>query len=170
MEMDIVDEQIDTVGRAFMGLTLGCARCHDHKFDPIATTDYYALAGIFRSTRTMETFKKVARWHENSLAGARERARQGGIREAGRRAQGGDRGPDPDRELAAPGKARPGFCPAERPRIALPPGDPSGTETVTRGPDPAREVSTRSANRDGRDGRAGRRRSRPHPRKPPRPG
>ena len=67
MEMDIVDEQIDTVGRAFLGLTLGCARCHDHKFDPIDTADYYGLAGIFKSTRTMETFKKVARWHENPL-------------------------------------------------------------------------------------------------------
>jgi mono/diheme cytochrome c family protein len=68
MEMDIVDEQIDTVGRSLLGLTLGCARCHDHKFDPIATEDYYALAGIFKSTRTMETYTKVARWHENSVA------------------------------------------------------------------------------------------------------
>jgi len=34
MEMDIIDEQLDTVGRVFMGLTIGCARCHDHKFDP----------------------------------------------------------------------------------------------------------------------------------------
>ncbi len=76
MEIDIVDEQIDTMGRAFIGLTLGCARCHDHKFDPISTTDYYALAGIFQSTRTMETFKKVARWHENSLAGAGDQARK----------------------------------------------------------------------------------------------
>ena len=67
MEMDIVDEQIDTLGKALMGLTLGCARCHDHKFDPIATYDYYALAGVFKSTRTMETFKKVAKWHENVL-------------------------------------------------------------------------------------------------------
>src|SRR5690606_31690866 len=67
MEMDIVDEQLDTFGRAVLGLTLGCARCHDHKFDPIATADYYALAGIFKSTRSMETFKKVARWHENSI-------------------------------------------------------------------------------------------------------
>ena len=39
MEMDIIDEQVDTVGRVFMGLTLGCARCHDHKFDPIPTAD-----------------------------------------------------------------------------------------------------------------------------------
>jgi hypothetical protein len=50
---DIVDDQIDTVGKAFLGLTLGCARCHDHKFDPVSTADYYALAGIFHSTRTL---------------------------------------------------------------------------------------------------------------------
>ncbi|MBI1902150.1 MAG: PSD1 domain-containing protein [Planctomycetia bacterium] len=48
--MDVIDEQIDVVGRAFLGLTVSCARCHDHKFDPIPTEDYYALAGIFRST------------------------------------------------------------------------------------------------------------------------
>ena len=68
MEMDIIDEQVDTVGRAFLGLSLGCARCHDHKFDPVRTEDYYALAGIFKSTKTMEHFKKVAEWNENSLA------------------------------------------------------------------------------------------------------
>jgi cytochrome c553 len=48
--MDNVDEQIDTVTRSVLALTASCARCHDHKFDPIPTTDYYALAGIFRST------------------------------------------------------------------------------------------------------------------------
>jgi hypothetical protein len=48
--MDNVDEQIDTVTRSFLGLTASCARCHDHKFDPIPTRDYYALAGIFTST------------------------------------------------------------------------------------------------------------------------
>ena len=67
MQMDIVDEQIDAVGRVFMGLTLGCARCHDHKFDPIDTADYYGLAGIFKSTRTMETYTKIAKWNENPL-------------------------------------------------------------------------------------------------------
>ncbi|HEX7376979.1 MAG TPA: DUF1553 domain-containing protein [Pirellulales bacterium] len=67
MEMDIIDEQLDTFGRTVLGLTLGCARCHDHKFDPIPTADYYALAGIFKSTRTMDSFKKVARWHENPI-------------------------------------------------------------------------------------------------------
>ncbi|MEE2643113.1 MAG: DUF1553 domain-containing protein [Planctomycetota bacterium] len=68
MEMDIVDEQVDTVGRVFLAVTLGCARCHDHKFDPISTRDYYAMAGIFKSTRTMEHFRKIARWNEVSLA------------------------------------------------------------------------------------------------------
>jgi hypothetical protein len=68
MELDIIDEQVDTLGRAVIGLTLGCARCHDHKFDPVSLEDYYGLAGVFASTRTMETFKKVARWHEHSLA------------------------------------------------------------------------------------------------------
>lgn len=48
--MDNVDEQIDAVSRSFLATTVSCARCHDHKFDPIPTTDYYALAGIFRST------------------------------------------------------------------------------------------------------------------------
>lgn len=49
-QMDNVDEQIDTVSRSVLGLTVSCARCHDHKFDPIPVTDYYALAGIFTST------------------------------------------------------------------------------------------------------------------------
>ena len=48
--MEIVDEQIDVATRAVIGLTASCARCHDHKFDPITTRDYYALAGIFKST------------------------------------------------------------------------------------------------------------------------
>jgi hypothetical protein len=68
MEMDIIDEQIDTLGKALLGLTLGCARCHDHKFDPIPTADYYALAGIFKSTKTMDSLKTIAKWHEHSFA------------------------------------------------------------------------------------------------------
>jgi cytochrome c553 len=51
---DMVDDQIDTIGKAFLGLTLGCARCHDHKFDPISQSDYYALAGIFYSTHILK--------------------------------------------------------------------------------------------------------------------
>src|SRR5579884_1414937 len=51
-ELDVADEQIDATTQAFLGLTVACARCHDHKFDPIPQKDYYALAGIFRSTET----------------------------------------------------------------------------------------------------------------------
>lgn len=74
MQMDIVDEQIDTIGRSMLGLTLGCARCHDHKFDPIAQADYYALAGILQSTKTMESLKRIAKWNENSIATAADKA------------------------------------------------------------------------------------------------
>jgi cytochrome c553 len=51
--MDLVDEQIDAVSQAILGLTLACARCHDHKFDPVTQRDYYALAGIFLSSDTL---------------------------------------------------------------------------------------------------------------------
>ena len=45
-ESDMIDEQINTLTQGFLGLTVGCARCHDHKYDPIPTNDYHALAGI----------------------------------------------------------------------------------------------------------------------------
>ena len=47
---EIINERIDTIGRGCLGLTLACARCHDHKFDPVTQADYYALHGVFRST------------------------------------------------------------------------------------------------------------------------
>lgn len=50
--LDLADEQIDTVSQAFLGVTAACARCHDHKFDPISQKEYYGLAGIFLSTDT----------------------------------------------------------------------------------------------------------------------
>lgn len=52
-QADLIDEQIDTTTRVVMGISVGCARCHDHKFDPIPQTDYYALAGIFQSSQTL---------------------------------------------------------------------------------------------------------------------
>jgi hypothetical protein len=70
--MDLVDEQIDVVCRAFLGLTVSCARCHDHKFDPIPTRDYYALAGIFRSTRSMANLDFVSRVNERPITPHRE--------------------------------------------------------------------------------------------------
>lgn len=53
LRMDVVDRQVNRVGKAFLGMTFECARCHDHKFDPVSQRDYYALAGLFRSTVTL---------------------------------------------------------------------------------------------------------------------
>ncbi len=52
-EMDVIADQINVIGSGILGLSIGCARCHDHKSDPIPTRDYYALAGIFKSSETM---------------------------------------------------------------------------------------------------------------------
>ncbi len=65
-QMDVVDEQIDVVTRAFLGLTVSCARCHDHKFDPIPQSEYYSLAGIFTST---DTFYGTAKTNGNRNPG-----------------------------------------------------------------------------------------------------
>ncbi len=64
---DLVDEQLDTFGKVFLGLSLGCARCHDHKFDPITAEDYYSLAGVFHSTKSMEHLEFVSQWNEREL-------------------------------------------------------------------------------------------------------
>ncbi|WP_161604368.1 DUF1553 domain-containing protein [Roseiconus nitratireducens] len=66
LDFDHVDEQLETLGRAFLAQTIGCARCHDHKFDPIPTKDYYALAGILRSTTAM-THANVSKWIERPV-------------------------------------------------------------------------------------------------------
>ncbi|HZE97630.1 MAG TPA: DUF1553 domain-containing protein [Planctomycetota bacterium] len=73
LEMDVVDEQLDTIGRAFLAQTVACARCHDHKFDPIPTRDYYAMAGILKNARSLE-HANVSKWLEIPLPtdGARE--------------------------------------------------------------------------------------------------
>jgi hypothetical protein len=69
LEMDVIDEQLDTMSKAFMGMTFGCARCHDHKFDPIKQDEYYALAAIFRSTRSLSEKKEGIRtWLERPIA------------------------------------------------------------------------------------------------------
>lgn len=56
LRLDIIDEQISTTTRAFLAMDFACSRCHDHKFDPIPTADYYAMAGMFRSTRITSDF------------------------------------------------------------------------------------------------------------------
>lgn len=73
LEMDFIDEQLETIGRAFLGQTIGCARCHDHKFDPIPTRDYYALAGVFRSAVALE-HENVSKWIEQPLPLRKEEA------------------------------------------------------------------------------------------------
>jgi hypothetical protein len=55
LHADSVDDMVDVVSRSFLGLTLSCARCHDHKFDPFSREDYYAMAGIFANIRTTTT-------------------------------------------------------------------------------------------------------------------
>lgn len=70
---DAIDEQMDTMGKAFMGLAIGCARCHSHKFDPLPVEDYYAMAGIFHSTQTLEksddtkSFQNMPTWNRFPL-------------------------------------------------------------------------------------------------------
>ena len=66
--MDMVDEQIDAVSQSMLGLTLACARCHDHKFDPVTQRDYYALAGIFLSSDTLfGTYKGIQNNNTSTL-------------------------------------------------------------------------------------------------------
>lgn len=70
--MDVVDEQLDTIGKSLLAQTIGCARCHDHKFDPIPTRDYYALAGILKNSKSLE-HSNVSKWMEVPLPMTPER-------------------------------------------------------------------------------------------------
>src|SRR5439155_6644541 len=66
LRMDVVDEQLDVISKGLLAQTITCARCHDHKFDPIPTSDYYALAGILRNTKSLE-HANVSKWIELPL-------------------------------------------------------------------------------------------------------
>ncbi len=70
--VDVVDEQIDVVSKAFLAQTISCARCHDHKFDPISQSDYFALSGVFRSVSTFDSIATVGRVAQRPLATAVE--------------------------------------------------------------------------------------------------
>jgi hypothetical protein len=76
LRWDIVDNQVGKVGQVFLGLTVACARCHDHKFDPIPQKDYYALAGIFQNLRLLKGFlgdsKVFSEWVRVPLPESRE--------------------------------------------------------------------------------------------------
>jgi len=82
--VDVVDEQIDVVTKAFLGQTISCARCHDHKFDPVSHADYFAISGVFRSVSTFDNIATVGRVAQRPLATAAEVARADRAREAWR--------------------------------------------------------------------------------------
>jgi len=69
---DVVDNQIDTLTRGFQGLTVACARCHDHKLDPIPTEDYYALYGILTSSRQVTRTLDTGKMHRNLMASLKQ--------------------------------------------------------------------------------------------------
>lgn len=77
LNMDTIDEQLDTLGKTFLGMTFGCVRCHDHKFDPLTQRDYYALAAVFKSTTTFGTSNTgaIKHWYEHSFATEADQAR-----------------------------------------------------------------------------------------------
>ena len=74
-KLDFADEQLATTARAFMALTLDCARCHDHKFDPIPTEDYYSMLGIFTSTKTVLTYRVTSKLNAVALLGPEDERR-----------------------------------------------------------------------------------------------
>jgi hypothetical protein len=74
LRMDVVDEQIEAVSRGLMSISVACARCHDHKFDPIPTADYHALAGIFRSTYSFVNPGNVSLTYTRPLPGLDQHA------------------------------------------------------------------------------------------------
>ena len=71
-QLDFADEQLATTARAFMALSVDCARCHDHKFDPIRSADYYSMLGIFTSTKTVLTYRVTSKLNATALASADE--------------------------------------------------------------------------------------------------
>jgi len=150
--MDVVDEQIDVTTRAVMGVSVACARCHDHKFDPVSQRDYYAMAGIFRSTQTL--YGTTAERGNRQPSGLfvlgrgkdrddlrpaepppqRPRAPGAAVRRATRRAQGnGNTAMDPERLM-------PALPPADAPRaMGVREGIPHDSPFLVRG-----EVSQKS--------------------------
>jgi Protein of unknown function (DUF1553)/Protein of unknown function (DUF1549) len=70
--VDVVDEQIDVLSKAFLAQTISCARCHDHKFDPVSQGDYFAMSGVFRSVSTFDNIATVGRVAQRPMATAAE--------------------------------------------------------------------------------------------------
>ncbi|MFZ9914965.1 MAG: DUF1549 domain-containing protein, partial [Phycisphaerales bacterium] len=83
--VDVVDEQLDVVTKAFLAQTVSCARCHDHKFDPVSQADYFAMSGVFRSVSTFDNIATVGRVAQRPLATAAEVKRLGEWRDEAKR-------------------------------------------------------------------------------------
>ncbi len=71
-KLDFADEQLATTSRAFLALSIDCARCHDHKFDPIRSSDYYAMLGMFTSTKTVLSYRVTSKLNATALGGPRD--------------------------------------------------------------------------------------------------
>lgn len=71
---DELDDRVDTLTRGFLGLTVSCARCHDHKYDPIPTQDYYSIAGVFQSSKLNNTPQATAEEAQSFEAGKKKLA------------------------------------------------------------------------------------------------
>ena len=71
-KLDFADEQLATTSRAFLALSVDCARCHDHKFDPIRSSDYYSMLGMFTSTKTVLTYRVTSKLNATALTGPEE--------------------------------------------------------------------------------------------------
>ena len=79
LDMDVVDEQLDVIGKGLLAQTITCARCHDHKFDPIPTSDYYAMAGILKNVQGLK-HSNVSTTMERPLPITEEAKRESEIR------------------------------------------------------------------------------------------
>src|SRR6185436_17193592 len=80
---DIIDDCIDVVSRGTLGLTVNCVHCHDHKFDPVSTKDYYALYGVFRNSEARQDLPVIGGQPGNDLDRRYEKeiaAQQEGLR------------------------------------------------------------------------------------------
>ena len=187
---EIIDDRIDVVGRGLLGLTLGCARCHDHKFDPIPSEDYYSLYGVFASSVEPDELPRLDRPGETAkpeteAIEARDRRRPQDPRRLPGRAAGRARERPPGAILQVPeGGLRPGAQPpapearrARGRRQARPPAAPRrdlpleaparvGRRGPRPGPRPAGRRSRRTARRTPSANRPRSRRGRrgtPHP-------
>jgi hypothetical protein len=79
VRMDVIAEQLDAVGRSLLGIAIGCARCHDHKFDPVTTRDFYAMGGIFHNSKASDADPILPSSRQRSAEGKKRLAAPGAV-------------------------------------------------------------------------------------------